>query len=176
MGMAPDNVTWGRATDHPTRSPVLCVFARPGDSTSFRHIDVNIKRLAEENHRANMIQGSVTLTDEDDRNCTTIVPGMHRYTQEWNRRLRARNFPDGGVVQEVGNDILTNKDLNDFRTRWTTVPCKAGDARITMPHLPHGCTGPATIERPTMLPWYVGIQEDGNSLEVPESGSWEQLS
>ncbi|KAK2795510.1 hypothetical protein FQN52_005277 [Onygenales sp. PD_12] len=156
--------------------PYYAKYAKPGDNTFFRHIDVNVKRLAEENHGANMVQGSVSLTDEDHRNCTTIVPGMHHHTEAWNERLREKGFPDGGKVQDVGPQMLTDQDLADFQSRWTTVPCRAGDARITMPHIPHGSTGPSTIERRTMLPWYVGIQDDGETLEVPEGGTWSQLS
>ncbi|KAK2784639.1 hypothetical protein FQN53_008357 [Emmonsiellopsis sp. PD_33] len=79
----------------------------------------------------------VSLTDENHMNCTTIVPGMHHHTEEWNARLREKGFSNGGKVQDVGPPMLTDEDLSDFQTRWTTVPCKAGDARITMPHIPH---------------------------------------
>lgn len=45
-----------------------------------------------------------------------------------------------------------------------------------MPHLPHGADGPSTKVRRTMLPWLVGVQEDGEMLEVIEGGTWSELS
>ena len=43
-------------------------------------------------------------------------------------------------------------------------------------HIPHGATGPATRIRPTTFPWYVGIQDDNESREVIEGGTWSELS
>lgn len=47
---------------------------------------------------------------------------------------------------------------------------------MLMAALPHGSTGPATSVHCTMLLWYVGIQEDHETLEMIEGGMWSQLS
>ena len=58
----------------------------------------------------------------------------------------------------------------------STLPCRALDARITLPHLPHGSTGTCKADRRTTLPWFVAIQEDHSAHEVPEGGTWEELA
>jgi hypothetical protein len=47
---------------------------------------------------------------------------------------------------------------------------------VTLPHLPHGALGPAKSARRTMLPWFVGLQDDLELLKVVEGGTWSDLS
>jgi hypothetical protein len=62
--------------------PYYAKYATKGDSTFFRHIDINIADLAENGRGANMIQGTVSLDNEMDDDCTVILPGMHRHIGE----------------------------------------------------------------------------------------------
>jgi len=48
-----------------------------GESTGFKHLDLHPEYLLQYGESA--IQGSASLTDEDDSGCTMIVPGMHRW-------------------------------------------------------------------------------------------------
>ena len=83
--------------------PYYTKFAQKGDSTVFRHIDMNIEQFLESGRGANIIQGSVSLDDEGpDTGCTIIVPGMHRRLAEWWSDAKARlppgqNAPDKWV-------------------------------------------------------------------------------
>jgi hypothetical protein len=54
-------------------------------------------------------------------------------------------------------NTFIKEDEQKFKTKWVTVPCEAGDARITQPHLPHDAKGPAVRVRRTILPWYVAL-------------------
>lgn len=54
------------------------------------------------------------------------------------------------------------------------MPCRRGDARVTKPELIHGSTGTSSIRR-TILPWLVGVEQDGRSLDTSESGTWNDL-
>ncbi|KAF7507136.1 hypothetical protein GJ744_010949 [Endocarpon pusillum] len=64
--------------------PYYTKFARPGDSTCFQHIDMNIPEFLETGRGGNIVQGSVSLDDETaETECTVIVPGMHRRLREW---------------------------------------------------------------------------------------------
>ncbi len=46
---------------------------------------------------------------------------------------------------------------------------------MTLPHIPHGLDGPSVRTRRTMLPWFVSVQDDSETLEVIEGGTWLDL-
>lgn len=50
--------------------PYYTIYAKPGNKTAFKHIDVNIPELIKGGRGANMIQGSVSL--DDKRNLSTF--------------------------------------------------------------------------------------------------------
>jgi hypothetical protein len=170
--------------DHATRLisyPYYTKRAVEGDNTAFKHIDVNIHQLAHNGRGFNQLQGSVSLDDETEKNCTIILPGMHdrEKLKRWLSMLESRDqLPADGFVQQIKNEHWGAAEKQVFGVDWTPVPCKAGDARLTSPALPHGSTGKTkgTTKRRTMLPWFVSIQGDHHALEIPESGTWEELS
>lgn len=155
--------------------PYYCKNTKAGDNTAFRHIDLNINNMAD-GKGISQIQGSLSLTDEDESNCTIVVPGMHNHIKAWRNRLKYRGGLGEGFIQKITDHTLTSKDLEDFGTAWEKVPCEKFGVRITRPEIPHGSTGPSKSVRQTMLPWYVGILQDHQSLEVEASGTHEQLS
>ena len=59
--------------------------------------------------------------------------------------------------------VYNKQDERDFGS-FEPVPCKAGQVRITQPHLPHGALGPAQGPRRTILPWYVRVQDDNTEV------------
>jgi hypothetical protein len=156
--------------------PYYAKYAVEGDNTFFRHIDVNLKQLVEDDRGIHQLQGSVTIDNENKDNCTELVKGMHHYSKEWYERLTARGEKMEGLVNRVTPKIFNEDDAKYFKTKWSTVICKAGDARITFPQLPHGSTGPATQVRRTMLPWFVGIQDDHEEREIVEGGTYSMLA
>ncbi|RMZ78754.1 hypothetical protein DV736_g6690, partial [Chaetothyriales sp. CBS 134916] len=155
--------------------PYYTKYQEPGDSTFFRHIDINIPELVEQKRGAFQIQGSVSLDDETEDDCTEILPGMHKKLAEWWPRLRERGLNKESFVHAITDEYFTKDDKADFGTDWKPVPCWALEARITQPHLPHGAKGPAKHVRRTVLPWFVGLQDDHRNLEVPEAGTYEDL-
>ena len=84
-------------------------------------------------------------------------------------------FKFGGQVNSMYNTFI-KEDEQKFKTKWVTVPYKAGNARITQPYLPHGAKGPAVRIRRTILPWYVTLQSDHDYLEITEGGTFNDLS
>jgi len=99
-----------------------------------------------------MIQGTVSLDDEASDDCTMILPGMHRCMEEWLDVLEKRNLSTGALVHRITDGMFNADDETRFGTKWTPQPCRAGQVRITLPHLPHGAYGPAKNVRRTMLP------------------------
>jgi hypothetical protein len=156
--------------------PYYAKFAVKGDNTYFRHIDLNIPELLAKARGSGMIQGSISLDDEDESNCTVILPGMHHKLPEWWERVVARGQETDGFVHRITEQMFTKEDAKALGVDWKRVPCRRGDARITVPQLPHGADGPSTSTRRTMLPWLVGVQDDLTTLEVVEGGTWEMLS
>lgn len=61
-------------------------------------------------------------------------------------------------------------------TRMGTRGYAAAYVRLSSPLLPHGSTGPATKQRINVLPWFAALQDDGNTLDIPEGGTFEDLS
>jgi hypothetical protein len=150
-----------------------------GDKTVFQHIDINVMQAVEDGRGLSQIQGSVSLDNETMKNCTTIIPGLHKknVVKKWLENMKGRGVElADGFIHKITDKHFTQDDKREFKTDWETVPCKAGEVRITDPLLPHGSTGPADGIRRTMLPWYVKIQKDGSSLEILEAGTWEQLA
>ncbi|KAI8930553.1 hypothetical protein NX059_012163 [Plenodomus lindquistii] len=154
--------------------------AQPGDSTKFRHVDMNLAEALHSERGLRMIQGSVSLDDEDKLNCTEYLGGFQAIWKDW-----ARWQSEEGKNKNSRAYIQAWDDSEHFpeaaRAKWPSVGwkrqiCKKGEARITMPTLPHGSTGPATKQRRTVLPWFVLVQEDGETMEVPEMGSYEEIA
>ena len=156
--------------------PYYTKYAKPGDQTFFRHIDINVSELVRNNRGGYMIQGTVSLDDEEEGQCTQIIPGLHKHIKDWWKRVDARDLRTESFVHRITKPMFDKSDADHFKTDWTDVPCRRGTVRITLPHLPHGSHGPTKCIRRTMLPWFVGIQEDHQSLDVAESGSWSELS
>ena len=127
---------------------------------------------------AHIIQGTVTLTDEDKANCTELLLGMHQdgRLQEWWNRIIDRGLETDGMVHNVTRKIWSQEDEDHFGIPWTRQICRRGEARISRPQLPHRSTGPATMVRRTVLPWFIGIKEDHEQLDTNDAGSWTEVA
>jgi hypothetical protein len=162
--------------------PYYAKYAQPGDSTSFRHIDINVSQYLVDGRGGNMIQGSVSLDDEHPGMCTEILPGFNTREKiaEWHSRVAARvpkSALDAYVNRVQDKKIWSSEDAAHFNTDFVPMPCNAGDVRITSPLLPHGSTSmPAEGVRRTMLPWYVGIQANHSTMETIEQGTWAEIA
>lgn len=164
--------------------PYYAKYSIEGDKTFFRHIDINITQYLKDGRGGNMIQGSVSLDDEKPDMCTEIIPGMHtkEKIESWYNRVKARHLAgesvlDAYVSRVQDKKIWSPEDAKHFDTDFTPFPCKAGDIRITSPLLPHGSTAmPKGGIRRTMLPWFVGIQDNHIDMETIEMGSWVEIA
>jgi hypothetical protein len=165
--------------DHPWRLISFPYYAKstyPGESTAFRHIDVNIANFVRTGRGQNALQGSLALSMEDDNNCTELLLGMHRDIREWFDRLRLRGYTKDSYVQRIEPMMWTEDDEHHFGYTWSKQKCSIGDVRLSLPSLPHGSTGPATSRRINILPWFVSVGADHQTLDTAESGTWDDLS
>lgn len=125
-----------------------------------------------------MIQGSVSLDDENEGNCTEVLEGFHKHVATYVNWRQENNIDRrNGYIEGWEDKRDYPKAIADqIGCKWKKYPCKAGTVRISNPLLPHGSTGPANSVRRTMLPWYVLVKEDGDSMEVPDMGSYRDLA
>lgn len=116
------------------------------------------------------------------RNCTGIVPGFHRAIDrgwadveiEDQPKLKAKKHdrPIRGLEK-----LWTSEHAKTYGN-FLPAPCQRGDARITLPTIPHGSTpNKLTSEerRRTLLPWYVAVDENDDKVDNEESDSGRSL-
>lgn len=101
---------------------------------------------------------------------------MHHHLGHWWARVAGRGLAPDGVIHAISGEMWSADDCQHFGTDWTLVPCGRSDARIISALLPHGSTGPTTRIRRTMLPQYVQVKDDDQTLETVGSGTWEDLA
>ena len=155
--------------------PYYAKYTREGDPTIFRHIDINVPKYLDNGHGGNIIQGSVSLDDETAEGCTKIVPGFHLHIAQWWNNMCARGEVPDGHVHGL-EKIWIKEDAAQFGD-FIPVPCKRGDVRVTKREILHGSTpNKGNGPRRTVLPWYVGVQEDGETLDNVESDKWSDLA
>lgn len=165
--------------------PYYAKYAQSGDSTAFRHVDLNIPEYLESGRGGNAIQGSVSLDEETiEGGCTELIPGFHRRLKEWwadttigseGRAIRGTT----GRVHEI-NSLWSAAAATKYG-QFVPVPCAQGAVRITRPEIFHGSLAtqnkPGTYtRRRTILPWFVGLQEDRMTLDTAESDTWAELA
>jgi hypothetical protein len=164
--------------------PYYAKYSKQGDSTFFRHIDINVEQYLRDGRGGNMIQGSVSLDNETNDMCTEVLLKMHTRArmEEWRRRVSLRQ-PDKKALSDwvsrvQDKNVWGPSDAKHFGTDFTPLPCPKGYARITSPLLPHGSTIMPDREavRRTMLPWLVGIQANHSDMEVLEMGTWQEIA
>ncbi|KAK6591340.1 hypothetical protein H4I96_12429 [Botrytis cinerea] len=133
-------------------------------SGGFEHIDHNIKKLLREvDGISSQIQGSISLDDEAVDNCTKIVPGFHKteVLRDWWERVPKEKKKDGPVTR-------IETPMN-----WEPAPCQQGDARLTMPQIPHGALPryPNMKPRRCIFTWLTRINSDQATLASTEAGA-----
>ena len=154
--------------------PYYTKYAMAGDSTGFRHIDLNIRELLELGRGRNTVQTGVSMDDESEDGCTEVVPGFHRRIEEWWGEVRRRGEAKEGLVQCVKESY--RKEDEERYGEFVPVVCKRGDVRMTMGAMIHGSTGVCKRRRRVVHPWLVGVNQDHEGLDMKECGSWEEVS
>ncbi|KAF7854496.1 uncharacterized protein EAF02_011671 [Botrytis sinoallii] len=134
----------------------------------FEHIDQNVSKLLKGEFNINaQVQGSVSLDDEAPQNSTKIVPGFHKpgVLANWWAGIPEEYRKSGAVTR-----IPT---ISTPRLNWETVPCLHGEARFTMPQIPHGAQPryPGVPKRRTILPWMSRVAEDHMTLPNTDYGA-----
>jgi len=151
-------------------------FQNASDKTFFRHIDLNILKLVNEKKEQYMIQGSVSLNNEKKEDCTEMLLRMHHHLDEWwenvQRRLAAKKKkPLNGLIHQITYNEWTKKNIQKYKTDFTSQPCLQEEIKVSLPHLLHEAQA-AQETCQIILFWYVEIAENHETLNISEFRTW----
>ncbi len=112
------------------------------NKTFFRHIDLNILKLVNEEKEQYMIQGSVSLNNEKKEDCTEMLLKMHCHLDEWwedvQRRLAVkRKELLNGLIHWITYNEWTKENIQKYKMNFTPQSCLQEEIRISLPHLLH---------------------------------------
>ena len=157
-----------------TSYPYTAKYSLPGTRTGFLHLDLNLQDYFKTGRGGNMLTSSVSLDDEDDDNCTLVVPGFHRHIQEWHRRRIDRRDDSSGTTTNCSQTYLPE----DRRELGYPVPRSAPKLgfRVTLPQIIHGSTPISTKPRRVIYTWLSGVEEDLQTFENKGTLDWDQVS
>ncbi|KAJ5658065.1 uncharacterized protein N7484_001714 [Penicillium longicatenatum] len=157
--------------------PYYTKSAYPTEDTEFIHIDLNIGDFLATGRGGNAVQGSVSFTDEDEDNCSIVLPKIQHHLQGWWDKITADPAKQvSGHTIAVHPWMWNSEYAREFGTDFARTICKTGDVRLTLLTIPHGSTGPATKLRRTVMPWFGTIEEDHTCLETAEAGTWSEIA
>ena len=153
--------------------PYYVKYQVEGESTGFAHFDINVDEFVKTGRGKNIIQGSLSLDDENEDGCTLLVLGFHRRIHEWWARVKQRGQDSSGYTTNALKTYLP-ADEKDFG-ELDPVPCRRGAVRITMPEILHGSTPTAKGIRRTLFNWPTGIRADHRTLDMEEAETWNEV-
>ena len=115
----------------------------PGDGIQFQHIDLNLKRYMEVGRGSRRVQTSCSLTEENEENCTLVIPGFHKVIKEWWSAVLKREGEGTRQVSNHNSNCLKTDDIytpEDKKRYGDFIPaiCGPGDIRISRADILHG--------------------------------------
>jgi hypothetical protein len=146
---------------------------RGGEATGFLHLDLDLQAFVEDGQGSNRLTSSLSLDDEEEDGCTVVAKGFHQHIRAWFRQLLQRGWKGSGPTTNCSSAYQA-----EDRAKWgepVGVPCPAWGVRITLPQLIHGSTPVSRRRRRTILPWFMGIDQDHEKLEVPGCVGWGEV-
>ena len=63
--------------------PYYVKYQVEGESTGFAHLDINVDKFMKTGWGKNIIQGSLSLDNENEHSCTLLVPGFYYHIHKW---------------------------------------------------------------------------------------------
>jgi hypothetical protein len=154
--------------------PYIAKNATASENTGFLHLDLNVHDYVESGAGGNLISSSVSLDDENERGCTTVVSGFQHHICEWNERILQRGPPNKGMSTDASKLYLPVD-----RQEWgepQPQPCRKMGLRLTHPALIHGSTNQGTQQRRTLFAWHTAIHSDHSTLDGNQKVTWQDLS
>ena len=156
--------------------PYVAKHVMPSHRTGFLHLDINIdKYFSPQKTGLDQLTSSVSLDEEDDDNCTVVVPGFHNHVRKWHKRVKHR------LGQTLGGS--TTEGTHNYRAEYAKlygypkpIPCSPFGVRLSLPTILHGSSERATKTRRVIYPWFTAIGDDHEQLEMPGQHSWSDVA
>lgn len=83
-----------------------------------------------------LVQGFVSLDNEDDGNCMRLLPGMHRHVPEWLASMEDKRATTNQSFPSVTPETFTKQDKRAFGIDWEFVIHSRGGVTLTKPFVP----------------------------------------
>jgi len=106
--------------------------------TKFRHVDLNVRQWLAISRGKNHIQASISLDQETEETCTTVVLRGHNTLRQWWAEVERCDLVRNGNTVRV-DDLYTKEDREKFGD-FTPQVCSPGTLRISLPTVLHGAT------------------------------------
>ncbi len=139
-------------------------------------MDLNLKCHQSEGLGKNIVQSSVSLTDENVKGCTQVIPRFHKHFQEWVRTKRDEiNARTSQSSTTDMKDMYTAEDCLKFG-KPELAPCLAWGIQLSRSDIIYSSTKEGTRLCRVISPWFTAINNDHKSLENLDCMNWEELS
>ena len=148
----------------------------------FIHLDGNVHKMASDGTGTSRVATAVSFLDETKDTCIFVVPGSHKFIEEWSQML----YKDGITLGDrpTTSDEFYTKYEGFFKQKYNAVrmpvPCKTLQVRMTRSDVVHGATPQFNSdERMVAFLWYTKVSDPFNGhdkLEIPGQHTWTQLS
>ncbi|KFZ11081.1 hypothetical protein V501_04916 [Pseudogymnoascus sp. VKM F-4519 (FW-2642)] len=136
--------------------PYYVKYQVEGENTGFAHLDINVQKYVESSRGGNIVQGSLSLDDENEEG------------------FEERGQSKSGCTTNAQKNYMPEDEAKFGKL--TPAPCQRGTVRITLPTIIHGSTPHAQEVRRTVFPWHSGIQPDHSTLDLEASETWSQVA
>jgi hypothetical protein len=149
--------------------------AQSGQNTGFLHIDLNIDEYDKNRQGVDRLTSSLSLSHENERNCTVVVPGFHKFIDSWLERMKQRRqkADNHGASTIDGSKRYLPEDERDFGKAIPT-PCPRFGLRFSLATIMHGSTPHADQDRYVIYAWHTRINPN-DQLELFGQHSYSEL-
>jgi hypothetical protein len=156
--------------------PYITKHTDPAENTGFLHCDIGILRYLRDGTGGSVIQSALSLDDEDEDNCTMVVPGMHR-RETLEKIVHHLGLDSEGKVTNILPKWIETKATDKFGPPIYLV-CRRGDCKWQSPLLIHGSTPVATMLRRLIFGWPSKIILEGGiwKFEMPGTETLDQVA
>lgn len=144
-----------------------------GDDIGFASVNFNLKNAALFDTGTNMIQRYLALNDKSKDSCNIVLSGIYSQLEKWWQYMKNHRYDIDKHGFKFNPEVFTAKDKKGLDTKWILVPYGYGDFHITSALISQGASRPATKRHRIIFPCFVGVKDNLESLEIPESDNFE---
>jgi len=139
------------------------------ENTAFKYLDLNILHLLSDGRDINIVQGSVSMDNEELNGYGILVWRLPRNIHQWSLHVEDRGNAGNGLTT-CASKIYNWEDEEVFGY-FIPTPCSRGGIRITRPDILRCSKLFLWVRRRTIVPCYIAVQYY-ERLENEECETW----